>query len=183
MTSAVPTSHPPVINAPGGSSGNPVINAPPRSPHSSMSPVASPQQNVSPGSPRHQSGTIDAETYIRNHGGDLRRTIDSVVNDRNQLVSLKGPCLLGGLHQGKSRVSDSVTARTKHATVAIDREAESTMCSSRGGQRPVTTRPGTSKPAIDPGRLGACSWRSAWRLSQRQCHDTHVGRGTAAKQL
>ncbi|EJT47158.1 signal transducer [Trichosporon asahii var. asahii CBS 2479] len=85
MTSAVPTSHPPVINAPGGSSGNPVINAPPRSPHSSMSPVASPQQNVSPGSPRHQSGTIDAETYIRNHGGDLRRTIDSVVNDRNQL--------------------------------------------------------------------------------------------------
>ena len=182
MTSAVPTSHPPVINAPGGSSGNPVINAPPRSPHSPMSPVASPQQNVSPGSPRHQSGTIDVETYIRNHGGDLRRTIDSVVHDRNQLVSLNRDVCAGACTR-ESQLSDSVTARSKHTAVAIDREAKSTMRSSRGGQRPVTTRPGTSKPAIDPGRLGACSWRSAWRLAQRQCHDAHVGRGTATKQL
>lgn len=180
MTSAVPATHPPVINAPSGSSGTPIINAPPRSPHSSMSPVNSPSQNVSPGSPRHQSGTIDAETYIRNHGGDLRRTVDAVVNDRNQLVSLEG-CVCPHRAALGIRLSDSVTARSKHATVAIDREAASTMCSSRGRQRPVTTRPGESKPATDPGRAGAGCRRSARRFSQRQCHGAHVGRWTAAK--
>ncbi|BEJ12622.1 hypothetical protein CspHIS471_0210820 [Cutaneotrichosporon sp. HIS471] len=36
-------------------------------------------------SPRHQSGTIDVDSLVRSHGGDLRRTLDAVVGERNAL--------------------------------------------------------------------------------------------------
>lgn len=84
----------PIINTPGGSNGSPSgqvglfgSSAPTGAlgVAKAMSPFTSPMQ-PSPGSPRHHpSGSMDVESLIRSHGGDVRRTLDAIVNDRNSL--------------------------------------------------------------------------------------------------
>ncbi|GMK59290.1 hypothetical protein CspeluHIS016_0703050 [Cutaneotrichosporon spelunceum] len=73
---SAPSPTPPILNTPSG----PAAHL--RSVHS---PIATPREHASPGSPRHQSGTLDVDSTIRNHGGDLRRTLDAVISDRNAL--------------------------------------------------------------------------------------------------
>lgn len=77
------TSAGPPVNQAGSSSGSHIPRA------HSATPIASPSQHPSPGSPRHQSGSIDVEGHLRSHGGDLRRTLEAVVSERNSLVGMQ----------------------------------------------------------------------------------------------
>jgi hypothetical protein len=131
-SAASPT--PPILNTPGG---------PTAQLRSAYTPVASPREHASPGSPRHQSGTIDVESMLRSHGGDLRRTLDSVVGERNALVRLSPPATL------------TSTASAKHPAVEADREAALAVRAPRGRQRSAPRGSRARKWSFD------CRWPRA----------------------
>ncbi|WVQ98272.1 hypothetical protein IAU59_005395 [Kwoniella sp. CBS 9459] len=74
------------LNAPSSS----YIQASPKSSRSGNSPANSPQQRAQTASPRNSpraggAGSVDIETIIRSHGGDVRKALEVMLAERNNL--------------------------------------------------------------------------------------------------